>query len=262
MMKLLVRFFLLLVLGVGNMVSLAAQDFPKRPVPPRIVNDLAGILSDSERQSLERKLVDFNDSTSTQIAVVTVKSLKGYDPADYAVRLLDLWGIGQKGKDNGILILVKPKTADEKGQVAISVGYGLEAVVPDATADMIVRNEMIPSFRENDYYTGIDKATDVLIQLTRREYTADEYSRRRQESGDSGGGFSIIVFIIIIIVIIAIYSGRKGRGRGIRNMSGFPPYWGAGGFGGGRGGGSSSGGGGFGGFGGGRGGGGGASGSW
>ena len=78
------------------------------------------------------------------------------------------WGIGSEKFDNGILVLLKPKTSDSKGEVFIAVGYGLEGVVPDATAKRIVENEMIPMFRENNMYGGIEKATDVLIDLTRR----------------------------------------------------------------------------------------------
>ena len=94
-----------------------SQDIPERPVPPRLVNDFAGMLSTQEADVLERKLVAFNDSTSTQIAIVIVRSLNGYDKADYAQRLAEKWGIGQKGLNNGVLILVKPKTADSRGEV-------------------------------------------------------------------------------------------------------------------------------------------------
>ena len=256
-MKSSLRIFLLSVLILGTNV-LVGQDFPDQPVPPRIVNDFAGVFSSAERASLERKLVAFNDSTTTQIAVVSVKSLHGYDPNDYAVRLLELWGIGQKGKDNGILILIKPKTNDERGQVAISVGYGLEGVVPDATAKMIIVKEMIPSFQENDYYGGTVKAAHVLFQLTRNEFTAQDYNERKDQPE---GGFSFLAIIIILIILFILFSGRKGRKRGIRSSF---PWWMIGGMGGHSGGGWSGGssGGGFGGFGGGRGGGGGASGSW
>lgn len=249
------RFILLVFLCAGSIAGLSAQDFPEQPVPPRIVNDFAGILTDAGRRALERKLVAFNDSTTTQIAVVTVSSLHGYEPDDYAVRLLDLWGIGQKGKDNGILILIRPKTQGEDGRVAISTGYGLEAAVPDAVAMTIINREMIPSFRQNNYYEGIDRAADVLFRLTRREFSADEYVRRGQNNGKPD--FVIVIAIICIVIILAFLSKGKGRKRGIRN-GGFP-HWGMGGFGGAS---HSSGGGSFGGFGGGRGGGGGASGRW
>lgn len=252
------RFILPVFLCVGSIVGLSAQDFPEQPVPLRIVNDFAGILPDAGRRALERKLVAFNDSTTTQIAVVTVNSLHGYDPDDYAVRLLDLWGIGKKGKDNGILILIKPKIQEEDGQVAISTGYGLEAAVPDAVAMTIINREMIPSFRQNNYYEGIDRAVDVLFHLTHKEFSADEYIRHGQNNGEPD--FVIVIAIICIVIILVFLSKGKGRKRGIRN-SGFP-HWGMGGFGGvnhSPGGGSFGG---FGGFGGGKGGGGGASGRW
>src|SRR5664279_6253389 len=99
------------------------RNIPERPNPPRLVNDLAGMLKVDEVNSLEQKLVIFNDSTSTQIAIVIVPSLGGYDKADYAQQLAEKWGIGQKGLNNGVLILVKPKTADSNGQVQIAPGY-------------------------------------------------------------------------------------------------------------------------------------------
>ena len=82
-----------------------AADFPKRPNPPRLVNDLAGVFDKNQVETLERTLVKFNDQTSTQVAVVTLSDLKGYDAGDYSFRMAEDWGVGQKGKNNGILIL-------------------------------------------------------------------------------------------------------------------------------------------------------------
>jgi Beta-propeller domains of methanol dehydrogenase type len=155
-------FFVLLLLF--SAFGLKAQDeFPQRPEPPRLVNDLAGMLSGGEQQQLEAKLVQFGEQTSTQIAIVTVPTLSGYDRADYAYRLAEKWGVGQKGKNNGILILVKPKTANEKGEIFVAVGYGLEAVVPDAIAHRtIVNTEILPAFKVGDYFGGLDRATTVF----------------------------------------------------------------------------------------------------
>ena len=262
--------FLLLV----NTWIVAAQDLPDRPNPPRLVNDYAGILSRSDAERLENKLVAFNDSTSTQIAVVIVPDLKGYDAGDYAQRLGDKWGVGQKGKNNGILIIVKPKTADSRGQAFISTGYGAEGAVPDLLAARIVDNDMIPSFRNGDYYGGLNKATSTLMSLIKGKYTADQYNRRHGNPNvhvsGSPGAFFIIFFIFIIIVIF----GRRGGGRHNRRISTGLPFWLLMGMMGGRGsrgggwssgggwGGGGGGGGGFGGFGGGGFGGGGAGGSW
>ena len=106
--------------------SVFSQNIPERPSPPRLVNDFAGMLKPDEVRMLEQKLVAFDDSTSTQIAIVTVPTLNGYDKADYAQQLGEKWGIGQKGRNNGVLILVKPKTPDSRGEVQISTGYGVE----------------------------------------------------------------------------------------------------------------------------------------
>ncbi|HOM41897.1 MAG TPA: TPM domain-containing protein, partial [Bacteroidales bacterium] len=106
--------------------AIYAQDVPDRPYPPRLVNDFAGLLTGDEANALERKLVAFNDTTSTQIAIVIVKDLAGYAISDYAQRLGEKWGVGQKGFDNGIVIVVKPKTLTSRGEVFIATGYGLE----------------------------------------------------------------------------------------------------------------------------------------
>ena len=129
---------------------LQAQDLPEPMRPKRIVNDFTQLFSPQQQQALEQKLRNFNDTSSTQIAIVTVPTLQGYAPSDYAQRLAEKWGVGQKGKDNGVLLLIKPKSRTEKGQVAIAVGYGLEGVIPDAIASRIIRNEIIPEFQQNN----------------------------------------------------------------------------------------------------------------
>ena len=247
-----------------------AQDLPEPMVPKRMVNDLAQMFSPQEQAALEQKLRNFNDTSSTQIAIATVPSLDGYAPNDYAQRLAEKWGIGQKGKDNGIMILIKPKTGREKGEVAIAVGYGLEGVVPDAIASRIIRNEIIPAFQQGQYYTGVNKATDVLINLSKGEYSASQYTKKSQ--GEGGSILFILIPIAIFIILPMFIRRKKGfttdrNGEDNHNSgSAIPPFMFFGGLGGGhRGGGFgnfSSGGGSFGGFGGGSFGGGGASGSW
>lgn len=245
---------LLLVLVAGT-----AQNLPDPMKPRRLINDFAGILSDGQRAALEKKLADFARASSTQITVVTVDSLQGLAVHDYATRLGEKWGVGQKGKDNGVILLVKPKTAREKGQAAISVGYGLEGVIPDITASRIVRDEMIPAFQRNDYYAGIDRAAGILADLAAGEYTADEYESQ-------GNGAILAVGIIIALVILSLLFRRRGGGSYTPGHSsgggGFFifPMGGGGGFGSFSGGSGSFGG--FGGFGGGSFGGGGASGDW
>ena len=261
---------LLLVASLSG--KILAQDFPEKPVPPRLVNDLAGMLNSQEITVLERKLVAFNDSTSTQIAIVTVNDLYGYAPSDYAQRLAEKWGIGQKGLNNGILILIKSKTSESsRGEVFIAPGYGLEGVIPDIVCDQIVEYEILPAFKAGNYYGGLDKATSTLMSLARGEFPADKY--RKSKKNDLSGLAPFIFFIIFLIVIMFI-RGKGGSNHRHISRKGLPLWmllammnsgrnthrgsWG--GFSGG--GGSGGGGGGFGGFGGGSFGGGGAGGSW
>jgi uncharacterized protein len=161
--------FFLFTIGLLFVVFSFADnsDILPKPENEKLVVDDAGFLDAASITTLEQKLENFNKETSTQIAIVTVKTLNGYDIDDYAVRLLTSWGLGQKGKDNGIVLLVKPKGADEKGEVAISVGYGLEGAVPDAVAKRIVENEIIPLFKKGHFAQGIEKAVNVLMELTK-----------------------------------------------------------------------------------------------
>ncbi|MBP5574001.1 MAG: TPM domain-containing protein [Bacteroidales bacterium] len=248
----LVLLFVILTLGT----TLSAQ-LPSPPYPPRLVNDYTGTLSASQVNALEHKLVAYNDSTSTQILVMLVDDLQGYSVEQYATEIGHSWGVGQKGKNNGVVILVKPKIGSERGQVNISPGYGLEPYVTDATAKRIVEKEMIPAFKENDYYTGIDNAVNVIMDLCSGKFSQDEYA------DDGFPLWLIILFIIAIMLILSKFSDNNGQnysGGGTRTI--WIPM--GGGFGGGHGGGFGGGfgGGGFGGFGGGGFGGGGASGSW
>jgi uncharacterized protein len=261
----------LLTLFMAGMAGFG-QDIPEPMSPPRLVNDFAGVMSQGQAQQLEYKLVNFNDSTSTQIMVITVKSLNGMTKEEFADRVGEKWGVGQKGKNNGIVVLVKPKYDNEKGEVKISTGYGVEGAVTDALSKRIIENEMIPSFKAGDYYTGIDRATTRLMELTRGEYTADQYMKATK--GDNWGIFIPIIIIILIIIFMRRNSGNHFT-TGSKGTSLWTAIWmasmmgnrgGGGSWGDFRSGGGSfgggGGGGGFGGFGGGSFGGGGAGGSW
>lgn len=246
-MKLVSKFLFLFSLMA---LPLLGQNIPEPMNPPRLVNDFAKVFSADEQARMEQMLRDYNDTTSTQIYVVTVKDLQGYAVSDYAYRLGEKWKIGQKGKDNGAVILIKPKIGNERGQVYIATGYGLEAQLTDARIGRIIDSYMIPSFQHNDYYGGTEAAIEVMIKYLSGEFQADE------PEDQTPGAAEIIILIIIVFVFVFIItkidkndkggnnSGRGGGGRGF-----FPPVIGGGfgGFGG-------SGGGGFGGFGGGGGG--------
>lgn len=211
-------FLIFLIALFFGQLTQAQNEFPTRPEPPRLVNDFAGVLSAEQRGLLEYKLVSFNEKTSTQIAIVTVKTLSGYDPAEFGQKLSEKWGIGQKGKNNGILILVKPKVGNERGEVFVAVGYGLEAVVPDAVArQALVGAELIPAFKQNDYYKGLDRSTDVLISLTSGEFTADQYVKKVNKRKSGSGGF---IIIMVVLAIIFLFS-RRSNAYGISSGHGF-----------------------------------------
>lgn len=229
-----------------------AEDIP--PTPKRLVNDYADVLTSSQENSLENKLVAYDDSTSTQIAVVTIQSLDRDDLFDYSQRLAEGWGIGGGANSNGVLLLV---SVDDR-KIRIHTGYGTEGAIPDAIAKRIIENEIKPHFRNGDYYAGFDDATDAMILALRGEYKAGPKKKERNV-------FGIIPFIILLLLFFLFLRRRKYTGYSHSGRRFYGTPW-IGGFGGGSswGGGGSSfgGGGGFGGFGGGGFGGGGASGGW
>ncbi|MDB4583565.1 TPM domain-containing protein [Draconibacterium sp.] len=257
------------VITVFSFVTFLHAEIPERPNPPKLVNDFANVLSKNEAGQLEGALEQFARETSTQIVVVTIPDLEGYDKADYAQRLGEKWGVGQNGKDNGLVILLKPKTSESAGEVFVAPGYGLEGVLPDAVVNStVIENEMMPYFKQDDYFSGLTSGIKVIMEITRGEYTAKQY----QQSVGGGGG-SFIPFIIIMFVLIFGVFGR-GRRRRFYSPGRSLPFWlamgmmsggarrSSGSFGNFTSGGGSFGGGGFGGFGGGGFGGGGAGGSW
>ena len=237
-----------------------AQEFPERPNPPRAVNDIAGVLSAGEQQALERKLRNYTDTTSTGFVIVLLNSYNGYDPGEYTIELGNRWAIGQKGKNNGLLITV----AIQDRKYSIATGYGLEGAIPDIITRQVGDQYFKPNFRANNYYEGLDQATTYLATLPAGEFKG---SPRSSQDDGGGGGFGLIIAVIIIVMILStIFGGGRGNRRGYRGGGMFfPPFitfgsggssWGGGG---GFGGGGDSG---FGGFGGGSFGGGGSSGDW
>ena len=266
------KVFLLFLLFAGFHAAFS-QKIESRPNPPQAVNDFANMLAPFQKQALEQKLRNYNDSTSSAIVIITVPDLQGYDIAEVALKYLRDWGIGVKGKNNGVVILVSKN--DHKAR--IETGYGMEGVLPDILAKQIIDERMIPFFKNNDYYAGLNNAVDAIIQAAAGEYKADPNT----EKDNNATAGKIIPLIIIFLVIVFLFSGKGGGGggsymsrKGSRSFLGRVLPWfllgnmlggsgrGGGGFGGGGFGGGGFGGGGFGGFGGGSGGGGGASGGW
>lgn len=178
-----------------------AQRIPDRPSPPRLVNDYTNTLTASQVNSLEYKLRNYNDTTSTQIAVVFINNLQGTTAADFAYQIGEKWGVGTK-ENNGIVILVKPKN-ETKGEVFISVGYGLEQYVPDALAKRIIETQMIPAFKYNDYYGGVNNAIDSIIKLASGGFSSDRE--------DEDAAFAALAIIIIGMIGMILYITLIGK---------------------------------------------------
>lgn len=236
---------------------------PDPPSPPALYNDFTQgkkFITREQASFLESKLVAYDDSTSSQIAIVIVEDLKNYTANEFATALGRKWGVGGREFSNGIVILISTGGGEGNRDAYIATGYGLEGAIPDITAKRIVENELIANFREGNFFRGLDETVDAIILAARGEYKGSGKGR--------GGrpGFIIPVIIIIIVWIILAIISRGGRGGGFASRRGYrgwmgPTIWGTGG--GGWSGGSSGGGfGGFGGFGGGSFGGGGAGGKW
>lgn len=226
---------------------------PPRPSPPKLVNDLAGLLMPYQVKQLEDKLVAYDDSTSNQIAIVIVESLNGLEANDYAVALGRKWGIGNKDFNNGVIVLISTGGGSGQRDAYIAPGYGLEGAIPDVTAKTIVESELIPNLKEGNYYRGLEETTDAIIKAAAGEYKAPaNYGSKKKKN------FPVSTIIFIIILLLAIFGGGSSGGGTYVSRGGWTGWTGGGG----SSGWSGGGGGGFGGFGGGSFGGGGAGGKW
>ncbi|WP_111309052.1 TPM domain-containing protein [Confluentibacter sediminis] len=248
--------------------SFAQYDIPKKPEFQTSVYDYSNLLSASEKSSLEEKLIKYSDTTSTQIVIAVINSTNGENINYLGAQWGQEWGIGQAKEDNGILILL----AKDDRKIAINTGYGIEHLLTDALSKRIIENDIIPYFKQNDYYGGLNRGADAIFEVLNGEYQGTRKSNNSE-------GFPVgLIFIIIFIIILISISKNKRHGGGNRgNKSGGFDIWdaiilsnmgrgnyrgGSGGFGGGSSGGGFGGGGFGGGFGGGGFGGGGASGGW
>jgi uncharacterized protein len=241
-------------------------EIPAAPTPAKLVNQLDGLnwLQADEVNALERKLVAYNDSTGTQITIVVLDDLRGFDAGDLAQRIGQSWGVGSKDFSNGLVILIKPTGNSGERKIFLASGYGVEPKLTDGFLGQVRDNILVPYFKKNQPYQGLEEATDEIFARLSGEFRAN----KKGTSSSLPFILMIVAFIILLIIIRKKGGGgdfedfdRKGHRYGRIN----PWLFGAlGGFGGG--GGSSSwgggGGGGFGGFGGGSFGGGGAGGSW
>tara|TARA_B110000879_G_scaffold197433_1_gene268129 strand:- start:12073 stop:12858 length:786 start_codon:yes stop_codon:yes gene_type:complete len=232
----------------------AQEDLLPVPKVQTSLYDQAAFLSKGEYYALEQKLLRYQDSTSTQIVVVTLNSIGSNDIAMYGAELAQKWGIGQKRKDNGVLILV----AKNERKINISTGYGVEHLLTDALSRRIIETLIKPQFKLQNYYAGLDQATTAIIQVLSGEFDALPKANKPKKNSKIKA-----VFILVVLVLFLLFRNKKGGGgNGRRSHSsdlltalllsnmgsrrgfgGSAGFGGAGGFGAGFGGGSFGGGG-------------------
>ncbi len=204
-------------------VSTFAQ-IPSPQNPRRLVNDFAGIIPQDATHAIEKELRVLRDSTSVEVAVVTVKDLQGYDASQFSFELGEKWGVGSSDFNNGIVILIKPKhSQNDRGQAFIATGYGLEGAVPDAIAKMIMENEMIPRFKKDDYVGGIAAAVAEIGALARGEYPPEEYALKVEKLRESKD-FPLAPLLFLGLFFIVFVLGAVNRARH-HSMGSNVPFW-------------------------------------
>ncbi|SFF73112.1 uncharacterized protein SAMN05518801_10132 [Novosphingobium sp. CF614] len=198
-----------------------AQEFPK--LTGRVV-DAANIIPDAEEARLTQKLAALEQQSRRQLVVATIPDLQGYEIADYGYQLGRNWGIGQKGDDNGALLIVAPN----ERKVRIEVGYGLEPVLTDGMSFLIINKAIVPRFKQDDMAGGIEAGTDAIIkQLTLPPEEAQKIAAEADQQRQQGGGFPFgaVVFIAVILIFFVIPMIREARGGGRRRFGGGPIIW-------------------------------------
>lgn len=226
-----------LLLMCGWLYAGAKEGIPARPMPQRLVNDMAGVFSKATQAQLEDSLRRLSNTTSNQIVIVTVNDLGGYTPNEFATEIGDRWGVGQKKEDNGVVILIKPKTTFSKGQVYIAPGRGLEGALPDVFCNRIVQDRMLPKLKKgNDYTAATWAALEVIMPVCRGEYNYETY--KDDEKISLGVGIAVGIILLLLFGIRGFFlpfgSFTSGRSSGFTGFGGF----GGGSFGGGGAGGS------------------------
>jgi uncharacterized protein len=212
------KYQLFFCLIMCSLVSLAQPKIPENGGPNGWVHDEAGILSAGTKAELEAILQAERDSTSNQIAILIINSLDGGSLEEFALSVAEKWGIGKKGKDNGVLFLI----AMQERQMRLEVGRGLEGTLTDLMSSRINRNEVVPHFRQGNYDAGVVAGTKAIIQTIKGEYKNDEPVVRKTKRFRKNSPYTTLIVLIIIIVIAAFR--RRGGGGGTGG------YWSGGGF--------------------------------
>ncbi|HIJ81549.1 MAG TPA: methanol dehydrogenase [Desulfuromonadales bacterium] len=187
--------------------SLQALEAP--PLSGR-VNDAAGMLSPESKQRLDQKLAAFERETSNQIAVLTIASLQGDDIDQFSIRVAEAWKLGQKGKDNGVLLVL----AQAERKVRIEVGMGLQGVLPDVTASKIIRETMRPFLKSGNFDQGIAAGVDGIIAATKGEFKGTGQTSRQHAAKKSSSLGTILIVALIAIAVLGMMSRYLGGAAG------------------------------------------------
>lgn len=207
-------FLKLFVCLLFTQIGFAQFTIPEKPTLQTSVYDYANVLSATEKAQLEEKLIKYSDSTTTQIVIVTIETLKGEDIGNLTPKWGQTWGIGGTAKnDNGVLILL----AKAERKIWISAGYGLEDRLTAGIGGEITRNIIIPEFKGGSYYKGLDKGTDALIDVFKGKYKGERVKTTKDK------GFPILPIIIIVIIILVLISRNKGGGNSGNRGGGIGP---------------------------------------
>lgn len=205
------KYFTFLILLLFQQILLSQSDCHPTPQDFQFVYDQAGLLNSSDQNNLNNDLRDFTKQTSNAVVVLTTNDLCGYDKAEYTYSFGDKAGVGRADLDNGVVIMVKPKTQSERGEAFIAVGTGLQGAIPDILAGRIIQNEMIPAFKQGDYALGIKQAVLTVKGLASGEISESEYG------GGSGNGNSspvTVIFMAFFIIMIMIFIIKRQNNNG------------------------------------------------
>lgn len=191
--------------------AFAQFDIPPKPTKQTSLYDYAKVLTPSQAKSIENKLLQYSDSTSTQIVLITIESLKGESIDLLGPEWGQKWGLGQKGKDNGVIILFSMQDR----RIGIYPGYGAESQITAGQGGELIRNRVIPDFKKNDYFAGFNQAIDGIMQMLTGSYKAEKPNKALKQDSDSTVGLvflGAIVFIIVAVIVKNSDKNNKGGG--------------------------------------------------
>jgi uncharacterized protein len=211
-MKIFKKYTLVLVALLFVQLVFSQFTIPKKPSLQTSVYDYASVLTPSQKANLENKLIRYSDSTSTQIVVITVKTIKGESIGILTPRWAQEWGIGDAKKDNGVLILL----AEKERKIWIAPGYGVEIKLSAGITGTIVRNIIIPEFKRGDYYAGLNKGADAIFEVLKGTFKNTQAKKRKSKKNNSKFPVRLVIIVIFIIIVIISKFTRGGGGRGGR----------------------------------------------